>query len=1323
MTKGREIIQECEKRGKHDNERDMIKEVTKKQESNIKQTLKTDRKARCRNRASSLFTAALALGPRPPWHRLRLCAHQARRPSLVYTEPSRPGRFPPARHPLPARSIPLKAGVLHPQKHTGQPSPFLDTKKDPTSAALLMLGKSEPAKLRSLSPQSPSSSEEDFENSLDSALRLASSSYFHWAGRRSSLAASLRLGSGILLATLQATRENGLQPTLFADDDARLSHGWDSDGASLLGETAAPSRPSYHLGTRISPAPGTGRVATRYAPVSVTRRLRALLRSLLGLYRFVRSEFSREWRQQADLQRHAELQQQHEYSQDESHETGAAGAERLVLPRNARQKALVLNAVLNAKYNPVTFVPVILYEQFKFFFNLYFLLVALSQAVPQLRIGYLSSYIVPLAFVLLVTMLKEAGDDIARRRRDIEQNNEQYEVLNRSFSLGLDVASVPLKNLKVGDLVRLHKDMRVPADLVLLHSSDPNGEAFIKTDQLDGETDWKLRVACPATQKAADSARLVDNVSLVVAPPTKSIHSFQGKLVYRDSSGIESTVPLTVDQTLWANTVLASGTAVGIVVYTGIETRQLLNTTMSGVKTGLLEIEINSISKILCVTVFILSVALVLAQGFPPSGTWYIDILRFLILFSTIIPVSLRVNLDLAKSVYASQIQKDADIPGTVVRTSTIPEDLGRIEYLLSDKTGTLTQNDMEMKKLHLGAVCYAGETLDIVAENVGKLLLSELTGSSLKRRDLATKVCDFALVLALCHNVTPSEEDGAISYQAASPDEIAIVKFCEQIGLKLLKRDRHSITLLHSATSQELHFDILYNFPFNSDTKRMGIVVKDVQKDEVWFMEKGADTVMTKIVNSSDWLDEETSNMAREGLRTLVIGRKRLSVSGFQEFANEYEKASLSMHERDVNMQRTVAQYLETNVELLGLTGVEDKLQKNVKTSIELLRNAGVKIWMLTGDKVETAKCVAISAKLISRGQFVHQITKVTNPDMAMSHLDQITNTSNSVLLIDGESLAVFMKYFSKEFFDMCILLPAVIACRCTPQQKADIALAIKKATGKRVCCIGDGGNDVSMIQCADVGVGIVGKEGKQASLSADFSIDQFHFLLKLLLWHGRNSYKRSAKLAQFIIHRGLIISVAQAIYSISSSFEPLALYQGWLMVGYSTLYTMAPVFSLTLDQDVDVRLTKLYPELYKELTLGKSLSYKSFFMWVAISLFQGSVIQLLSQAFQTLDEEKFKAMVSISFTTLILNELVMVAFTIRTWNKMMFSTIVITFMIYVLLVPFLDEYFDLDYITSVSFCWQAMIVLVTSLLPVWLLRTLNRKLRPPSYAKVQQH
>lgn len=1024
-----------------------------------------------------------------------------------------------------------------------------------------------------------------------------------------------------------------------------------------------------------------------------------LLERLVGLFHSVKDEISEELRRRQLLDAPSDL-----------------GPERYVLPRN--QSTMALNAVLNAKYNPVLFLPVVLYEQFKFFFNLYFLIVALSQIVPQLRIGYLLLYVVPLAFVLVVTMAKEAGDDIARRRRDRDQNNEQFEVLNRALPLTQDVLNVPAKALKVGDLVRLHKDRRIPADMVLLQLSDAGGEAFIKTDQLDGETDWKLRIACAATQTITDPARMTNNVSLVVGPPTKNIHAFDGKLILHDGTNTK-TVPLTVDQTLWANTVLALGTVIGMVVYAGQETRQLLNTTRLGVKTGLLELEINSLSKILCVTVFVLSVVLVLARGFPLSKTWYLDIFRFLILFSTIIPVSLRVNLDLAKSVYALQIHKDAEIPDTVVRTSTIPEDLGRIEYLLSDKTGTLTQNEMEMKKLHDGLVCYAGDSFDILAGYVNDYLQWDSAG--LKRKELGSRACALAVVLALCHNVTPTEEDGETSYQAASPDEIAIVKFCESVGLRLFKRDRQLMTLLHSS-GRTLQYDILYNFPFSSDTKRMGIVVRDVQKDELWFMLKGADTAMAPIVQHSHWLEEETDNMAREGLRTLVVGRKKLNALLYEDFAREYNQASLAMQGRDAQMQRVIGQYLETDVELLGLTGVEDKLQVDVKTSIELLRNAGIKIWMLTGDKVETAKCVAISAKLIARGQFVHQITQVSHAEVALRQLDYLALNHNLCLLIDGELVAYYMDHYRRQFLDIAITLPAVIACRCTPQQKADVAVAIKEITGKRVCCIGDGGNDVSMIQCADVGVGIVGKEGKQASLLADFSIHQFHYLLKLLLWHGRNSYKRSAKLGQFIIHRGLVILVAQAVYSMLSHFEPLALYQGWLMVGYSTLYTMAPVFSLTLDKDIDETLTKLYPELYRELTLGKSLSYKTFFMWVAISLYQGCVIQLLSQEFQTLRESRFLAMVTLLFSGLIYNELLMVAMTINTWNRVMVGTLVFTLAIYIASFPFLSDYFDLGYLVSVGYIWQVGLVLAASMFPVWIVQTVNRRLRPPTYAKVQQ-
>ena len=218
--------------------------------------------------------------------------------------------------------------------------------------------------------------------------------------------------------------------------------------------------------------------------------------------------------------------------------------------------------------------------------------------------------------------------------------------------------------------------------------------------------------------------------------------------------------------------------------------------------------------------------------------------------------------------------------------------------------------------------------------------------------------------------------------------------------------------------------------------------------------------------------------------------------------------------------------------------------------------------------------------------------------------------------------------------------------------------------------------------------------------------------------MWHCRYSNKRSAKLAQFVIHRGLIISVCQTFYSVATELQPHALYRDWLLVGYATVYTMAPVFSLVLDKDVDEDLANLYPELYKELTLGKSLSYKTFFVWVVVSIYQGGIIQGCSQLLVDRDSAR---MVSVSFSVLVLNELVMVAFEIVTWHLIMYVSILGTAMIYVGSVPFLGDYFDLEYMWSLQFAWRVAAISALSLIPPYSIKLLRRTLHPPSYRKVQ--
>lgn len=874
---------------------------------------------------------------------------------------------------------------------------------------------------------------------------------------------------------------------------------------------------------------------------------------------------------------------------------------------------------------------------------------ALSQFIPDVKIGYLYTYWGPLGFVLLVTIFREAIDDFRRYQRDREVNSQKYRRLMQTGCFEL----VPSSKLKVGDVIIVEKDERVPADLVLLRTSDKSGTVFVRTDQLDGETDWKLRLAVPATQKlASDSEILHLDASIYIEKPQRDIHSFIGTFSRQEQGGAEEE-SLDLQNTLWANTVLAAGTATGMVVYTGGETRSVMNNSQPRSKIGLLDMEINGLTKVLFCAVLGLAFVMMCLKGF--SGPWYRYMFRFVLLFSYIIPISLRVNLDMGKAFYSWQMQNDEQIKGTVVRSTTIPEELGRISYLLTDKTGTLTQNEMVFKKIHLGTVAYGNDSFELVASTIQALSTNihndqsppasgSIFSTNVMRRPEGWRVWEAVKALAVCHNVTPVYDDDTESvaksvsveivpertYQASSPDEIALVKWTEQVGLALVHRDLSSITLQLTGVvkhfdnsslattstdlcsvgslSQEkfLKFHILQVFPFTSESKRMGIIVQDTASGEITFYLKGADVVMASIVQYNDWLSEESGNMAREGLRTLVVSKKTLTNDQYHDFETKYNAARLSVTDR-IQRVATVVESLEREMELLCLTGVEDRLQDHVRPTLEQLRNAGVKIWMLTGDKLETATCIAKSSHLVGRSQGLHVLKSVQTRTDAHLELNQFRKKQDCALVVSGESLEVCLQYYQNEFMELATSCPAVVCCRCSPTQKAQVVQLIQKHTGKRTCAVGDGGNDVSMIQQADAGIGIEGREGKQASLAGDFSIPQFKFIAKLLLVHGRRSYKRSAQLSQFVIHRGLIISTMQAIFSAVFYLSSVSLYQGFLMVGYATIYTMFPVFSLVLDQDISETVALTFPELYKELAKGRSLSYKTFFMWVLISLCQG--------------------------------------------------------------------------------------------------------------------
>uniref|UniRef100_A0AAQ5XSY4 Phospholipid-transporting ATPase n=1 Tax=Amphiprion ocellaris TaxID=80972 RepID=A0AAQ5XSY4_AMPOC len=1011
------------------------------------------------------------------------------------------------------------------------------------------------------------------------------------------------------------------------------------------------------------------------------------------------------------------------------------------------------NAIKNQKYNIFTFVPGVLYQQFKFFLNLYFLVVACSQFVPSLKIGYLYTYWAPLGFVLAVTMVREAVDEVRRYQRDKEMNSQLYSKLTVRGKI-----QVKSSDIQVGDLIIVEK-----VKLSSHFSFKGIYECF--------STYVKSLYCCPlaplsdSCSHPSVSYDLFSISAYVYAQrPQLDIHSFEGNFT-REDTDPQIHESLSIENTLWASTVVASGTVIGVVIYTGKETRSVLNTSFAKNKVGLLDLELNRLTKALFLAQVVLSVVMVALQGFV--GPWFRNLFRFVVLFSYIIPISLRVNLDMGKSAYGWMIMKDENIPGTVVRTSTIPEELGRLVYLLTDKTGrtnrTLTQNEMIFKRLHLGTVSYGTDTMDEIQSHIiqsyAQVTSQPSNGSTngatpsrktqtsgpKVRKSVSSRIHEAVKAIALCHNVTPVYEshggvngetesaeadqdfsDDNRTYQASSPDEVALVRWTESVGLTLVNRDLTSLQL-KTPSGQILSFYILQIFPFTSESKRMGIIVREESTGDITFYMKGADVAMASIVQYNDWLEEECGNMAREGLRTLVVAKKSLSEEQYQDFENRYNQAKLSIHDRGLKVA-AVVESLEREMELLCLTGVEDQLQADVRPTLELLRNAGIKIWMLTGDKLETATCIAKSSHLVSRNQHIHVFKPVSNRGEAHLELNAFRRKHDCALVISGDSLEVCLRYYEHEFVELACQCPAVVCCRCSPTQKAQIVRLLQQHTANRTCAIGDGGNDVSMIQAADCGIGIEGKEGKQASLAADFSITQFKHIGRLLMVHGRNSYKRSAALGQFVMHRGMIISTMQAVFSSIFYFASVPLYQGFLMVGYATIYTMFPVFSLVLDQDVKPEMALLYPELYKDLTKGRSLSFKTFLIWVLISVYQGGI---LMYGALVLFESEFVHVVAISFTALILTELLMVALTIRTWHWLMVVAEFFSLGCYLASLAFLNEYFgigrvsfgaflDLSFITTWPFLWKVSAITLVSCLPLYIIKYLKRKFSPPSYSKL---
>ncbi|CEH17441.1 phospholipid-translocating p-type atpase [Ceraceosorus bombacis] len=876
------------------------------------------------------------------------------------------------------------------------------------------------------------------------------------------------------------------------------------------------------------------------------------------------------------------------------------------------------------------------------------------------------------------------------------------------------------KKLEVGDIVLLRENDQVPADLVLLNSSDPDGNAFIETKNLDGETNLKARKCLKATM-GIQTEEDIEHARFIIdsEPPHANLYSYNALLKYlapagpgdeytdaaagpggRGAPGQERMVskvePVTANELLLRGCALRNTEwVIGIVVFTGADTKIMLNGGETPSKRSKIEKETNvnvAVNFVLlllmcsaCATVggIILNQTNTSRRFYEPgaldSSSNIINALfvfgTCLVLFQNIVPISLYISIELTKTISAFFIYQDVDMyyepldHPCVPKTWGIVDDLGQIEYIFSDKTGTLTQNVMEFKKCSVNGSAYgegiteamigamkrdgkdtSGLSADeqeaklegLKTDMIDKLnrtfknrylrpdqttlispqLADELGPSSPAGPEQRRNIIAFFRALALCHTALADRPEAAnpfvLEYKAQSPDEAALVSAARDVGAVFINKNNTSVDIevagqperytplkvlefnstrkrmsvivrepdgrilmiTKGADSNNTSVDIevagqperytpLKVLEFNSTRKRMSVIVREPD-GRILMITKGADSVIYQRLRGDHdaQLKGQTQahleEFANAGLRTLCIAYRYLEEREYAEWARIHDEAAASLTDRDDKIDEA-CEKIEYGLTLLGATALEDKLQVGVPETIEKLHQAGIKLWILTGDKLQTAIEIGFSCNLLS-----------TDMEIMIISADHEAGTRTMLEAACNK-----------------------IAAAGRPVKALTVKL-VKDGKKAMTLSIGDGANDVSMIQEAHIGVGIAGLEGAQASMSADYAIGQFRYLAKLLLVHGHWNTYRIGVLHQVFFYKNLIWTGALLLFQIFCQADATYLFDYGLILLYNLVFTSLPVIMLgALDQDVRAPALMAFPQTYRPGREGKLYTRTQF--WTA--------------------------------------------------------------------------------------------------------------------------
>ena len=906
---------------------------------------------------------------------------------------------------------------------------------------------------------------------------------------------------------------------------------------------------------------------------------------------------------------------------------------------NARNRGFPPNTTKTSKYTWWNFLPAMLWEQYHKLTNVYFLVIVVLEFIPVISPLPPWSSVLAILFVLVTSMCREGFEDRNRHKADREVNLQEFtvvvdgrEVLARS------------QDIRVGQIIRLADKQRVPADVVVLKSAKDDATCYVETSQLDGETNLKTFSAPPQL-----NAMPVDDIvslrgTVVSEWPSAKLSVYEGRLELADGDVVGLNEKNLVLQGMHVRN---TEYIYGVVAYTGRHTKLALNQRPTPAKFSRTDKIINKF----VLGVFFVQLIMSLVSGLlagkesdlqrtwwylpgetvePKGWTILFYFLSYFILYVFIIPMSLFFTFEVTKLVQTFYFEFDEKMKhptqdhlgrptmaGASAKTSSLNDELCMVKYIFSDKTGTLTQNIMEFRSASVRGRVYHDEKGGIL-----RTAMEELAEDGKAER--SKHIRDYLECISLCHTVIPEHKDDTIVFQAQSPDEAALCQAAANNGFTFWDRAPKTVTL--KLPDGSLHvYQLLWEIEFSSERRRMSVLVRD-DDGRVKLFTKGADNVMMKLLRKAhDKAEKRVRKKSRDqidafatkGLRTLVLATRAVPDNVYAAWRSRLDEALSTIGDRE-ELVHALNDELERDLDLVGITAVEDKLQEDVCGTIEKIVRAGLSVWMITGDKQQTAINIGRSCGIVGRHSHlvVGRLGEGQDCAAELARMREEADAHEDVTLImNGAFTDAVINSDSKEFMRIVDKASGVICCQVTPLQKAQIVGCVKKRT-KEVClAIGDGGNDVSMIQTAHIGVGIHGKEGTQAARAADYAIREFRDLYRLIFVHGRHNLLRNSTLVKFSLFRSVTFFLSEFVYAFFCGFSGQTLYYGITHLVCNMFVTLVPTIFLGLFEfDARDAVLMAYPEICQRMHKCRMFDCKGVLLSVLYAVFCVLVIFFVS-------------------------------------------------------------------------------------------------------------